>query len=80
MPLWVSPYGCESQSKEIQQAIGKRLMTFKQIDDARFLESALREMAHKEKAEYKRRTLYDAANFLRDLINDGDEIPAVDDL
>lgn len=54
-------------------------MTAKQIDDAQFLESALREMAHKEKAEYKRRTLYDAANLLQDLLNDGDEVPAVDD-
>lgn len=54
-------------------------MTLKQIEDANFLESALREMAHNEKAQYKKRTLYDAANLLRDLMNDGDETPAVDD-
>lgn len=54
-------------------------MTAKQIEDAIFLESALREMAHNEKTKYKRRMLYDAANLLRDLVNDGDETPSVDD-
>ena len=50
------------------------------MDDARFLERELRSLAQREKAQYKARTLYDAANLLRDLLNgDDDEVPAVDD-
>lgn len=55
-------------------------MTAKQFNDAEQCERDLRSMAQREKAQYKARTFYDAANLLRDLINDeDDEIPPVDD-
>jgi hypothetical protein len=55
-------------------------MTPKQVGDAQFLERELRTMAQREKAQYKARTLYDAANLLRDLLQgDDDEVPATDE-
>ena len=35
--------------------------------------STLKEFAHNEKAEYKRRALYDAANFLEQMCNSLDD-------
>lgn len=37
-------------------------------------------MAHKEKGKWKQRLLYDAANLLLELLNDGDEKPGVEDV
>lgn len=55
-------------------------MTPAQESTADLLQKELREMASREKVQYKARTLYDAANLLRDLLNDSDEPVPVDDL
>jgi len=42
-------------------------MTTEQLDNARYHAGALKGMAHKEKATYKRQLMFDAANFLESL-------------